>query len=98
MMNRVRWLVVWDEHRHHRTAAGEDGARSERARIEAIPAFVCSASTDGRLTYVNQRLFDYIGAPMDALRGQGWVARSLPELVRMADKLGIIPKTSSQRS
>ncbi len=41
--------------------------------IETIPAFVWSASTDGRLTYVNRRLFDYIGAPMEFLRGQGWL-------------------------
>jgi PAS domain S-box-containing protein len=41
--------------------------------IETIPAFAWSASTDGRLTYVNQRLFDYIGAPMEVLRGDGWV-------------------------
>jgi PAS domain S-box-containing protein len=41
--------------------------------IETIPAFVWSASTDGRLTYVNQRLFDYIGAPMEVLRGEGWL-------------------------
>jgi hypothetical protein len=41
--------------------------------IETIPAFAWSASTDGRLTYVNQRLFDYIGAPMEVLRGEGWV-------------------------
>jgi PAS domain S-box-containing protein len=36
-------------------------------------AFVWSASTDGRLTYVNQRLFDYISAPMEVLRGEGWL-------------------------
>jgi PAS domain S-box-containing protein len=41
--------------------------------IETMPAFVWSASTDGRLTHVNRRLFDYIGAPMEVLRGAGWV-------------------------
>jgi PAS domain S-box-containing protein len=41
--------------------------------VETIPGFVWCASLDGRLTYVNQRLFDYIGAPADDLWGQGWV-------------------------
>jgi PAS domain S-box-containing protein len=40
--------------------------------IETIPGFVWRASLDGRLTYVNRRLFDYIGAPAPALWGQGW--------------------------
>jgi PAS domain S-box-containing protein len=40
--------------------------------VETIPGFVWCASLDGRLTYVNQRLFDYIGAPAAALWGQGW--------------------------
>jgi PAS domain S-box-containing protein len=41
--------------------------------IETIPAFVWCASIDGQLTYVNRRLVDYIGAPMSALCGQGWI-------------------------
>jgi PAS domain S-box-containing protein len=40
--------------------------------VETIPGFVWCASLDGRLTYVNQRLFDYIGAPATDLWGQGW--------------------------
>jgi PAS domain S-box-containing protein len=40
--------------------------------VETIPGFVWCASLDGRLTYVNQRLFGYIGAPAEDLWGQGW--------------------------
>jgi PAS domain S-box-containing protein len=54
-------------------AALEARERELSLIIETIPAFVWSASTDGRLIYVNQRLFDYIGAPMEVLRGEGWV-------------------------
>ena len=53
-------------------AALEARERELSLIIETIPAFVWSASTDGRLIYVNQRLFDYIGAPMEVLRGKGW--------------------------
>jgi PAS domain S-box-containing protein len=54
-------------------AALEAHERELSLIIETMPAFVWSASTDGRLIYVNQRLFDYIGAPMEVLRDEGWV-------------------------
>ena len=37
--------------------------------IETIPGFVWCASTDGQLTYVNKRLSEYIGKPVDSLLG-----------------------------
>ena len=40
--------------------------------VDTIPGFVWCASLDGRLTYVNRRLFGYIGAPAENLWGQGW--------------------------
>jgi PAS domain S-box-containing protein len=60
------------EQRQAKTAL-EARERELSAIIETMPAFVWSASTDGRLIYVNQRLFDYIGAPMEVLRGEGWI-------------------------
>ena len=47
--------------------------------IETIPGFVWRASTDGQLTYVNNRLFEYIGAPVDSLRGNGWLEYVHPD-------------------
>src|SRR5262245_9508545 len=41
--------------------------------IETIPGFVWRSSTDGQLTYVNNRLAEYIGVPLDTLRGNGWL-------------------------
>ncbi len=51
----------------------EASERQLQLMVETIPGFVWCASRDGRLTYVNRRLFDYIGAPAAALWGQGWV-------------------------
>jgi PAS domain S-box-containing protein len=41
--------------------------------IEAIPGFVWRSSTDGQLTFVNSRVFEYIGVPLESLRGNGWL-------------------------
>src|SRR5262249_20680122 len=47
--------------------------------IETIPGFAWRASTDGRLTYVNSRLFEYMGAPVDSLWGNGWLEYVHPD-------------------
>jgi PAS domain-containing protein len=41
--------------------------------IETIPGFAWRSSTDGQLTYVNKRLSEYIGVPLDRLRDSGWL-------------------------
>lgn len=64
----------------------EDTARALRASehemtqiIETMPAFVWRAETDGRLTYVNSRLFAYIGVPAENLWGDGWLNAVHPD-------------------
>src|SRR5262245_10471666 len=47
--------------------------------IETIPGFVWRSSTDGQLTYVNHRLAEYIGVPLDSLRGNGWLEYVHPD-------------------
>ncbi len=47
--------------------------------IEAIPALVWCASAQGELTYVNQRVLDFIGVNLDALARAGWVDYLHPE-------------------
>jgi PAS domain S-box-containing protein len=76
----VLLLMVWGLHRFRlRQLAREFNLRLEdrvverTSIIETIPAFVWTASPDGQLTYVNERLFSYIGVPREAVCGQGWV-------------------------
>jgi formate hydrogenlyase transcriptional activator len=47
--------------------------------VDDIPGFVWSASTDGQLIYVNNRLSDYVGAPVESLWGQGWLDAIHPD-------------------
>jgi PAS domain S-box-containing protein len=47
--------------------------------IEAIPGFVWRSSTDGQLTFVNSRVFEYIGVPLESLRGNGWLEYVHPD-------------------
>jgi PAS domain S-box-containing protein len=41
--------------------------------IETIPGLVWCASVKGELTFVNQRILDYIGTNLDALVQSGWL-------------------------
>jgi PAS domain S-box-containing protein len=41
--------------------------------VDHIPGFVWCASTDGQLIYINNRLSEYVGAPVESLWGQGWL-------------------------
>jgi len=47
--------------------------------IDTIPGFVWRSSTDGQVTYVNNRLCEYIGVPVDVLLGNGWVEYVHPD-------------------
>jgi hypothetical protein len=41
--------------------------------IETIPALVWCSDSGGELTYVNQRVLDYIGTTLDSLMKSGWL-------------------------
>src|SRR5580700_2194583 len=47
--------------------------------IDNIPGFVWCASTDGQLVYINNRLSEYVGAPVERLWGQGWLDTIHPQ-------------------
>ncbi len=56
--------------------AGDTVRESQRELsliIDNIPGFVWCASTEGQLIYINNRLSEYVGAPVERLWGQGWL-------------------------
>ena len=50
-----------------------------RLVIDTIPALVWSALPDGSVDFVNQRLLEYTGLPLEAVKGWGWTAAWHPE-------------------
>jgi PAS domain S-box-containing protein len=46
--------------------------------IDTIPALVWSTDVDGSLEFVNQHYIDYVGLPLEQLRGWGWTAAVHP--------------------
>jgi PAS domain S-box-containing protein len=73
----------------HASCVSDRGLRSENAVRESqrelssivdnIPGFVWCASTDGQLIYINNRLSEYVGAPVESLWGQGWLDSVHPQ-------------------
>jgi PAS domain S-box-containing protein len=62
--------------------AGQRGpALSElnlQALVETIPALVWRAKPDGHIDYVNKRLLDYLGSPVEEIVGWGWMKKVHP--------------------
>ena len=59
-----------------RSSEDDDVRESQRTlslTIDNIPGFVWCASTDGQLIHINNRLSEYVGAPVERLWGQGWL-------------------------
>jgi PAS domain S-box-containing protein len=67
----------------------KDGNRAEEALtsseqelrlvVEAIPALVWRAAPEGNIDYVNKRLLEYLGAPLDEVTGWGWMDKVHPD-------------------
>ena len=47
--------------------------------METIPALVWRAAPDGSVEYVNGRVLEYFGAPLDEIIGWGWMDRVHPD-------------------
>ena len=45
--------------------------------VETIPALVWRARPDGNIDYVNKRLLEYLGSPLEAIIGWGWMEKVL---------------------
>ncbi len=54
-------------------------AQELRLVIDTIPALVWSALPDGSIDFVNQRLLEYTGLPLEDVKGWGWTAEWHPE-------------------
>jgi formate hydrogenlyase transcriptional activator len=50
-----------------------------RLVVDSTPALVFSARSDGYVDYFNQRWFDYLGVPLAALEGWGWMSFIHPD-------------------
>src|ERR1700722_3510225 len=47
--------------------------------VETIPALVWRARPDGHIDYVNKRLLEYLGAPLEGIVGWGWMDKVHPD-------------------
>jgi PAS domain S-box-containing protein len=47
--------------------------------VEGIPALVWRAAPEGNIDYVNKRVLDYLGAPLDEVIGWGWMEKVHPD-------------------
>lgn len=50
-----------------------------RLLVETLPTLVWQAEPEGNIEYVNKRVLDYFGAPLDEITGWGWVDRVHPD-------------------
>ena len=50
-----------------------------RLVIDTIPALVWSTQPDGSVDFVNQRMLEYTGLPLEDVKGWGWTAAWYPE-------------------
>ena len=50
-----------------------------RLLVETLPTLVWRAEPEGNIEYVNKRVLDYFGAPLDEITGWGWAERVHPE-------------------
>jgi PAS domain S-box-containing protein len=59
-----------------------DEVRAEdrlRLALDTIPALLHSTEADGSLDYFNQRWLDYLGVPLDDIKGWGWISKIHPD-------------------
>jgi len=61
------------EDRKRAEEALQQSATNLRLIVDTIPALVWCAMPDGRVEYVNQRIVDYVGAPVSESVEHGWI-------------------------
>ena len=47
--------------------------------VETIPALMWRAKPDGQIDYVNKRLLEYFGSPLEEIIGWGWTEKAHPD-------------------
>lgn len=60
-------------------AAPFSSEQALRLLVETLPTLVWQAEPEGNIEYVNKRVLDYFGAPLDEITGWGWVDRVHPD-------------------
>src|ERR1700742_3115964 len=55
------------------------GEQSLQSLVDAIPALVWRAKPDGQIDYVNKRLLEYFGSPLEGIIGWGWLDKVHPD-------------------
>jgi PAS domain S-box-containing protein len=50
-----------------------------RILVETIPALVWRAKPNGHIDYVNKRLLEYFGSPLEEIIGWGWMQKAHPD-------------------
>jgi PAS domain S-box-containing protein len=66
----------WQAETEERTRRTE---QELRLVIDTIPALVWTALPDGSVSFVNKRLLEYTGLPLEDVKGWGWTAAWHPE-------------------
>jgi PAS domain S-box-containing protein len=56
-----------------------ESERSLQILVETIPALTWRAKPDGHIDYVNKRLLEYFGSPIEEIIGWGWMEKVHPE-------------------
>jgi PAS domain S-box-containing protein len=56
-----------------------NSAQELRLVVETIPALVWRAAPDGNFDYVNNRMLEYLGAPLSEVIGWGWMDKVHPD-------------------
>jgi PAS domain S-box-containing protein len=54
--------------------------------VETIPAFVWRARPDGEIDYVNRRLLEFLGSPLEEVVGWGWMEKVHPDDVAFKEQ------------
>ena len=53
--------------------------QSLQVLVETIPALVWRAKPNGHIDYVNKRLLEYFGSPLEEIIGWGWMQKAHPD-------------------
>jgi PAS domain S-box-containing protein len=53
--------------------------RNLQILVETIPALLWRAKPDGHIDYVNNRLLEYLGSPLEEIIGWGWMEKVHPD-------------------
>src|SRR6266851_8228670 len=69
--------------RQQKRSQGRQGLQlneqSLRILVETIPALMWRAAPDGQIDYVNKRLLEYFGSPLEEIIGWGWMEKAHPD-------------------